>query len=371
MISIFIFSILTSFASLPLSFVSEGVKIKPEQVLKDEDSIWGFDFLPEGKGLIYTLRSGKIKIFDSQTKKVTNLNGVPSVVHQNQGGMLDVFVDPDFKNTNLIYFTYSTKVDAGQTTRIAQANIEGKELKNLKILFTALPGSSTTQHYGSRIVKDKNGYIYFTVGERGERNHAQRLDVPQGKIFRMLSNGGTPQDNPFTKGKSFSSPIWSYGHRNPQGLAIHPKTGELWSTEHGPRGGDEINLIKKGLNYGWPVITYGKEYWGPSIGDTHKKGMEQPQFQYTPSIATCGLAIHSGKMHKQWENNFFIGSLKFQYLSRVKEVGGKLKEVEKLLEGWGQRIRNVKEGPDGSVYVSTDDGQLIRLVKADDSGKKI
>jgi glucose/arabinose dehydrogenase len=350
-----------TYAALPEAIDSLGQKIKIKSVLKEADVIWGFDFLPSGE-IIYTLRSGAMRLYHPKDNGTIMLSGVPKVRAKNQGGLLDVLVDPQFSKNQKIYFSLSAPVGGNKsTTQILSAKIFDGGLTDIKILFTAGADSSETVHYGSRLVMDKNRHLYFSVGDRGERKNAQRLEISPGKIFRVNADGSVPNDNPFINAKDAVKAIWSYGHRNPQGLALHPLTGELWSTEHGPRGGDELNLIKKGLNYGWPIITYGFEYWGPKIGETHKEGLEQPVYHYTPSIATSGLMIYSGKKFANWKGDFFIGSLKDHYISRVRITDGKPKEVEKLFTNWGERIRTIKESPSGAVYISTDSGQLIEL----------
>ncbi len=288
-----------------------------------------------------------------------------------QGGLMDIALHPDFLKNKKVYFTYSKKMGRKQTTALARGIFTGmreKKIKQVKDIFLAKPFISSSIHFGSRLVFDKQKFLFMTVGDRHQRHKAQSLNTHLGKVLRLTDEGQAPQDNPFYKKRSNKTElalpeVWSFGHRNPQGLYIHPETGELWEQEHGPRGGDEINLIKKGLNYGWPIITYGKEYWGPRIGEGFvKKGLEQPVKYYVPSIAPCGLLIYSGKKFKKWKGHFFSGALVLTHLNRLK-ISQKniVKEEEKLLSSLGLRVREVIEGPKGFIYVSTDDGKILRL----------
>ena len=341
---------LTVLALLLTCLTANGkdARFQTETVFKGNDVVWGFDFLPNNNILI-TEKDGVLRLFDPKTKKSQALEGVPKVRSRGQGGLLDVLVDRAFKQNKKIYLTFSVPLEGGQTTRLVSASLNQNKLENLKVIFTALPATSKTQHFGSRVVQDKDGSLYFTVGDRGERKLAQDMSQHRGKLYKV------------TAGDKVT--MWSYGHRNAQGADFHPSTGKLWTVEHGPRGGDELNVISKGKNYGWPVITYGKEYWGPSIGDTHKEGMEQPAYHYTPSIAISGLMIYSGKMFPEWKDQFFIGALKDTHISRLASVNSKFVEQEKLFEDNDERIRQIKEFKDGSIYYSTDNGKIVRLFK--------
>ena len=326
-----------------------AAKFQTQTVYKGDDVVWGFDFLPNSNILI-TEKEGTLRLFDAKSKKAQLIEGVPKVADRGQGGLLDVLVDQNFQSNKTIYLTYSVPLEGGQTTRLVSASLNQNKLSNIKVIFTALPATRKTQHFGSRVVQDKDGTLFFTVGDRGERKLAQDKSKHRGKLYSVNKAG---QVN-----------MWSYGHRNAQGADFHPSTGRLWIVEHGPRGGDELNEIFKGKNYGWPVITYGKEYWGPSIGEgTEKEGMEQPAYHYTPSIAISGLMIYSGKMFPEWKNQFFIGALKDTHISRLAVVNSKFVEQEKLFEDNDERIRQIKEFKDGSIYYSTDNGKIIRLLK--------
>ena len=341
---------------------AKGQKFRLEVVAENLEIPWGFDFLPKQK-MIFTERKGSIKILDLKTGKITSLKGVPLVAASGQGGMLDVIAHPDFSKNQTIFFSFSKKVTGGYTTVISRAKVKGNKLISMREIFVARPANNKGLHFGSRLVIDKSGYLFFTVGDRGERHKAQSLKTHNGKVLRIHQDGKIPSDNPFRKAEGALGEIWSYGHRNPQGLTIDPVTGDLWSQEHGPRGGDEINIVKRAANYGWPVITYGKEYWGPSIGEgTHKVGMRQPRHYWVPSIAPSGLTFYTGDKFKSWKGSLFSGALRGAHLNRLVLVKGRVVKEERLLEKLGQRIRNVKEGPEGYLYISIDDGKILKLV---------
>lgn len=369
----FIFALLLM---LPLTlsaqtFVSEGQTIAVEEILKREGIIWSVDFLPN-KNIIFTERGGTMWILDPAAKgadRVKQVTGVPKVVEMGQGGLLEVRVHPDFDKTKFVYLTYSESTGSGgeATTAFGRGKLEGNSLVGFQKLFTAHEPSDEGIHFGSRIEFDRKGYVYFTVGDRNARHNSQKLRYHTGKILRLKEDGSVPSDNPFVKNKDAKPEIWSYGHRNPQGLAYDHKTDTLWEAEMGPRGGDEVNLIKPGLNYGWPVITYGREYWGPKIGEgTEKKGMEQPVVYWTPSISPSGMAIYRGSELAKWDGNLFLGCLSGTQLRRLVVENGKVVRQEELLKNMSTRFRSVRMGLDGALYLSTDDGRILRLV----SGKK-
>ena len=343
-------------------FKSEGMSVGVEVLSDRFDVPWGFDFINDSQ-LIISERKGTMSLLDIKSGMIKTVKGLPKVYHGGQGGLLDVAVHPNFSKTKLIYFTYAIDFEDGHTTRLGMAKLKGQYLANFKVLFTALPSGNRSIHFGSRIAFDKKGHIYFSVGDRGKRDRAQDLKTHSGKIIRLNLDGSVPKDNPFVNRKGVKKEIWTYGHRNPQGLTRHPITGQIWEQEHGPRGGDEINLLRKGYNYGWPIITYGKEYWGPSIGTTHKKGLVQPVYHYTPSIAPSGLAIYAGSKFPAWQGNVFSGALKLTHINRL--VLGKTNRVlkeERLLKGMDERIRNIKVALDGLIYFSSDSGKIMRLV---------
>lgn len=341
-------------------FASNSFKL--QKIMDDQGVIWAFEFLDSDR-ILFTERSGNLKLFNNKTKKVTKITGLPKIHVSGQGGLLDVIADSQFLKNKVIYLTYSLKQESGSTTAVFKAELEKNKLKDGKTIFVATTESSRSIHYGSRIRESKDGFLFLSVGDRGKRHQSQKLSNHHGKILRITKDGKAAPGNPFIKTKGALPEIWSYGHRNPQGMDYIKSKDELWVNEHGPRGGDEINLSIPGKNYGWPIITYGKEYWGPSIGDgTHKKGMEQPLYQFTPSIAPSGLVLYSGKLIPEWKGNFISGALKLAHLNRVYKSGNQWKEDRPTkIEEMSERIRSVKEDTDGAIFFSTDSGKLFRL----------
>ncbi|MDH5660304.1 MAG: PQQ-dependent sugar dehydrogenase, partial [Gammaproteobacteria bacterium] len=286
------------------------------------------------------------------------------VMAEGQGGMLDVAISPNYKNDGWIYFTYVKNIDGEGATVLARAKLKLNRFYEWQELLVSESTTDASQHFGSRIAFDKKGHVFFGIGDRGERPNAQDLTNHAGSIMRLNLDGSIPEDNPFVNSDSSLPEIWSYGHRNPQGLVYDIKTNRLWEIEHGPRGGDEINLIKKGANYGWPVISYGKEYWGPlAVGEgTHRKGMEQPVKVYVPSIAPGSLLIYSGTIFPQWQGNLFSGALKLRHINRiVLNKKGEAISEERLLETLDNRIRALAQSPEGWIYFSTDSGEIYRI----------
>lgn len=349
-------------APIPLKYkiVSEGRTIHAEQILKVDDVIWGFDFLPGGK-ILLTEREGRMRIFDPATEQLQLIKNVPPVVAKGQGGLLDVKLHPNFNTNRLVYYTYSVERDDVYTTAFARAELSADSLTDPKVLFVAKGGGDQSMHYGSRIAFDNKGFVFVCIGERNERRDAQNLGSHSGKVIRLHDDGRVPKDNPFAANAGALPEIWSYGHRNPQGMYYDLERGELWVSEHGPRGGDELNLIQPGKNYGWPVITYGREYYGPKIGEPSKEGMEQPVKYYVPSIAPSGLVRYKGRHFAKWKDDFFTGALALTHLNRLVVTDGKPGKEERLLKDWGERIRDVRQGPDELLYLSTDSGKLVRL----------
>jgi len=350
---------------LPLTIalvVQVSFPLKVEEVHKAQDVVWGLCFLSPQE-ILFTEKQGRLSQMDLKTKKVTLISGVPLVSPHGQGGLMDVQTHPDFSKNGLIYFTYAVKnKEKSWTTRIARARLKKNKLEDLQVLFTAEIDSDAGEHFGSRIAFDRRGHIFFGIGDRGQRELAQSLAHYNGKIIRLNEDGSLPKDNPFVGDKSARPEIFSWGHRNPQGMARHFETGEIWSNEHGPRGGDEVNRIVAGKNYGWPIVTYGREYWGPKIGEgTEKPGLEQPFYQFTPSIAPSGLMIYSGKLFKNWKGHFFSSALALQHLNRLEIQGGEVVKEEKLLTDLKERFRYVVEAPDGAIFVTTDSGRIFRL----------
>ena len=338
------------------------VPFKVEIIAKNLGVPWGMVFLNQEE-LLWTERKGFIKKIHIPTRKITAITGGPKVHAKRQGGLLDVALHPEFKKNKWIYFTYSLKKRKKQTTTaLARGILKGNKIKRLKNLFIAKPFHHRTIHYGSRLAFNAKSFLFMTVGDRGKKNEAQNLGSHFGKVLRLNDRGRAVSGNPFKKTKKAKPEIWSFGHRNLQGLYIHPLTNTIWTQEHGPRGGDEINLIKKGANYGWPIITYGKAYSGFKIGEgTHKEGMEQPVKYWTPSIAPCGLLIYSGKKFPQWKGDFFSGALKLTHLNKLKISDNKVTDEQRLLAPLRLRFRNVIEGPQGFIYASVDQGAILKI----------
>jgi len=331
------------------------------------DIPWGMAFLPN-KNLIVSDRNGDLWKINYSNQKKTQISGVPNVRYRGQGGLLDVQIHPDFINNNYIYvgFTdYLKKKKKKTFTSIVRATLNNNKLINHKIIYKADDKyySNSSIHYGTRIVFDKEGYLYFSIGDRGSRDQAQLLNTPNGKIHRLNDDGSIPKDNPFIKNDNAIKSIWTYGNRNPQGLAIHPTSLIIFETEHGPKGGDELNILLSGNNYGWPEITYGKNYSGTTITKhTHKKGMEQPVIHWTPSIAVCGIDFYDADVFKNWKNNLLVTSLKFENLYRLEIVNNEVIDQE-LIYHAGSRIRDVETGPDGYLYLALEGpGRIIRFM---------
>lgn len=342
------------------TYVSEGQKFKIKRLTYRSDIIWGFDFLSADK-IIFTERGGKICILDLKTERVTELKGVPSVHAQGQGGMLDVSVVPESKSQKIL-FSYSYAKGNLATTAVGYGEVIGDQLKNFKQIFQANAWSENDIHYGSRIVWETNKTFFLSVGDRDERKKAQDLNFHNGKILRLNFDGTAAKGNPFENQKGALPEIWSYGHRNPQGLTLD-HNNNLFEAEFGPRGGDEINLIFPKKNYGWPLITYGKEYWGPKIGEgTHKEGMQQPLVHWTPSISPSGISFYNFEKFPKWKNNLFIANLSSTHLRHIVfSESFKILKQEPLLEDLQWRIRDVQAGPDGNIYLSSDNGILAQI----------
>lgn len=348
-------------------FKTEKMSIRLDKVAQGMQIPWGIAFLP-GKQLLVTDRVGKLYRFTKEGTQ-TEIKGVPEVVAEGQGGLMDVILDPAFATNQLIYLSYSkSKKENGSTlatTAIMQARLSGNQLRDQKDIFIAEPYARTRHHYGSRMVFGRDGYLYFSVGERGnEKENPQQIKGNDlGKIHRIKTNGSAAPGNPFAKIPGAETSIYSYGHRNPQGLALDPKTGIIWSNEHGPRGGDELNIIKPAQNYGWPVITYGINYDGKIISPiSAKAGMAQPQHYWIPSIGPSGLAFVSGNQYPVWKDNILSGSLRFQYLNRSVMQNNKVIHEEILFKNIG-RVRDVRMGPDGFIYIAVESpGTIYKLV---------
>ncbi|GEA09214.1 glucose dehydrogenase [Alteromonas sp. KUL42] len=329
---------------------------------------WGMVFLPNGD-LLVTERAGGIQRLSKEGKLSGRLANVPDVVAQNQGGMLDITIDPDFNDNNTIYFCYSKASEVegkpGSSSSVAKATLTDSGLDNVEVIFSADSIVDNGFHFGCRLAFDAEKQLYITMGDRYKyMQEAQNTNNHFGTIARINRDGSVPSDNPFIDGDA--PEVFSYGHRNVQGVTIHPNTGAVWAMEHGPKGGDEINQIKAGANYGWPVITYGIDYSGDIISDkTHMEGMEQPWVYWDPSIAPSGLTFYTGEMFKEWEGDVLVGSLKFTHLRRIDVEDGKPGEQFEYVRDNQARIRDVEVAPDGSIYLLTDapNGKILKLTR--------
>ena len=356
--------------------LAQAQTVRAQVVASNLQNPWAVAFLPGGRFLV-TERLGRLRVIEPNGEMGGPVLGLPSMVSQGQGGLMDVLLDADFVINNTLYFCFSEPGQGGNSTALARARLSSDRLRleEMKIIFSQKPKVFSSAHFGCRIVESQtngksDGMLYLTLGDRySQMNDAQTLNNHQGKIVRIYKDGRVPDNNPFIKLFGALPEIWSYGHRNVQGAVLSPD-GSLWTHEHGPQGGDEVNPVLPGRNYGWPVITYGENYGGGKIGLglSSQKNMEQPLHYWVPSIAPSGMAfLNSERYGRAWVGNLFVGSLKFSYLNRVElsqPFGGKVIKEHKLLEDLGQRVRDVRQGPDGWLYVLTDStrGQLIRLV---------
>lgn len=347
---------------------SEKTQIRVEVIASGLQNPWSLAFLPDGRVLV-TERPGRLRIIGKDNKLSDPVAGVPEVAAVGQGGLLDVALSPDFAKDNLVFLSFAEPRGAnGSSTSVARGKFVEKDgkasLEEVKVIFRQEPARPGGFHFGSRLVFARDGNLFITTGERNLKTPAQDLSNHIGKIIRIKPDGGVPADNPFVKNKDAKPEIWSYGHRNVQGAVLHPQTGKLWIVEHGPRGGDEINIPEAGKNYGWPVIGYGIDYSGAKIHEsTHKEGMEQPIHYWTPSIAPSGAMFYTGDLFPEWKGNLFTGSLVFTSLYRVELNGEKFVKEEALLESAGDRIRDVRQAPDGAIWLLTDakNGKVLRL----------
>lgn len=341
----------------------KSISFKVENIVDDLEIPWGMAFLPDGSILI-SEQTGELILFNEGNK--TLIKDVPKVYNNNQGGLLDIELHPNYDQNGWIYFTYSSNIEndgKGGNTTIMRAKLLNNKLVDQEILYKAVPNTKKGQHFGSRLEFDRDGYLYFSVGDRGNRDvNPQDIKRDGGKIYRINDDGSIPTDNPFYNIDGAKKAVFSYGHRNPQGMAIHPITGKIWIHEHGPQGGDEINIINAGKNYGWPKITYGINYNDSKITDnTSLPGMAQPLHYWVPSIAPSGMDFITSEIYPSWKGNLLVGSLKFKYLNRVVIENNKVIKEEKLLEGLG-RVRTVRQAPDGYIYVAIEQLGIVRIV---------
>ena len=332
---------------------------------------WGVISLPDGR-LLITENEGHFVIVDPNNGAISSpIKGIPEVDDRNQGGLLGLAIDPDFETNRMIYWVFSEKAPTGNHTAVAKGRLADNEqtIENIKIIYRASPTYNGTLHYGGRIIFDQNGELFVSIGERSDkeiRTQAQDLNSALGKIIRINTNGTAVASNPFFNENNALPEIYSYGHRNPQGLAFHPETGDLWSSEFGPRGGDELNLIKLGANYGWPIITYGLEYSGPPIGNPplqQKDGMEQPVYYWDPVLSPSGMTFYKGDRIPEWKNNLFICGLSSTHIARLVIKNNKVIGEERILANKNERFRDITQSNDGALYTITQSGKLYKVDK--------
>jgi len=348
------------------ALASPVAAIEVETVAEGLDHPWAMAFLPNGDRLV-TERSGTLLRLGPDGERRGRVAGVPAVDARNQGGLLDIELDPAFDKNGWVYLTWSGKCGPGNATHLGRGRLEGQRLADFEVLFVAEPCVDSTKHFGSRIAFGPEGKLWMTVGERGERDRAQDQNDHNGAVLRLNRDGSVPADNPFVGGDGGDA-IYSYGHRNPQGAAVHPDSGRLWIHEHGPRGGDEINIPEAGANFGWPKTTYGREYYGPEIGPDELPGTVQPIHYWVPSIAPSGMAFYTGERYTGWQGDLLVGALALTHVARLSLDGREVAAEQRLLDDRGWRIRAVNQGPDGYLYLLTDqdNGRLLRLLPGDE-----
>lgn len=357
------------------SYYSSSLAAEVEvKVLQDKlDHPWSVAFLPDNQTLLITERSGQLRSWQPDTGLSQPISGVPKVWANRQGGLLDVVLAPDFAQSRRVWLSYTTanaEGRAGGVVGYGRLSDDNRQLNDFKVILEQTPKLSSGANIGTRLAFDHQGYLYIAFGDNFASSSAQQLDKLSGKIVRLTQNGEIPADNPFVHRKDARAEIWSYGMRNPQGLAFNPWTQQMWESEHGPRGGDEVNLPEKGKNYGWPLATYGIDYSGqkvPEAQGTHVAGTEQPLFWWKVSPAISGMAFYNSARFPQWKNALFIGALKEKSVIRLRVNGEKVVEEQRLLQDRGERIRDVRQGPDGYLYVLTDEanGKLLKVGLAD------
>ncbi len=368
-VALLLSSMVAASAADPVEFATKKAEVAVETIASGLAGPWGVEVMPDG-GFIVTEISGNLRIIrDGRVSEP--ISGVPEVAQRGQGGLLDVALDPGFSTNRTLFLSMAVSDGGGYGTAIVRGvlSADGKSLTETKELFRMAKLTSKGQHFGSRIAIGQNGSLFFGIGDRGERDRAQDMQDHAGAILHINADGTIPADNPYRNGKDAKPEIWSKGHRNPQGIVIDPKSGELLTVEHGARGGDEINVPQPGKNFGWPVITYGKDYSGVEIGvGQAAEGYEQPLYYWDPSIAPGAIDVYHGAMFPEWEGNLLVGALKYQLLARLeRDETGKIVAEERLFEGEFGRIRDVKVAPDGSILMLTDgdDGALLRISAAD------
>ncbi|MGM0769172.1 MAG: PQQ-dependent sugar dehydrogenase [Pseudomonadota bacterium] len=361
--------LLTPMASIASqTFSSAAADFRLETVADGLGRPWSLAFLPDGSQLV-TERNGQLRRIRDGELQEAPVEGLPDLEVTGQGGLLGVILHPDFEQNRTLFLSYSHKVSReGLTTRVARARLDGDELHDVKVIFEAMPRGETNRHFAGRMVFDADGNLYVAVGDRGEMDRAQDTGDDAGGVHRITEDGAPAAGNPFLDDSEVNDTFFTYGNRNIQGMTVHPDTGEIWSHEHGPRGGDEINIIRAGNNYGWPKVTYGIDYSGATISDkTTMEGITDPLHYWDPSIAPSGMAFYTGDDFPQWKGDLFVGALKMQKLVRLRLEGDKITEEEDLLEDLGERIRDVRMGPDGALWLLTDshDGKVYRIRPAE------
>ena len=352
-------------ASAAQTFDSEQAELRLESVTGGLEHPWGLAFLPDGRMLV-TERPGRLRVVTPTGRISEPIAGVPEVYAVNQGGLLDVILGPDFEETNRIYMSYAEPGEGGGGTAVARATLDAdaRTLSDVEVIFRQEPKTRGGRHFGSRLVFKPDDTLFITIGDRGERERAQNLTINRAQVIRVEPDGDIPRDNPFVGVEGRLPEVWSYGHRNAQGAALHPESGELWIHEHAAQGGDEVNIPESGKNYGWPTIHYGEDYGGGQFGEgTKKEGLEQPIYYWDPSIAPSGMAFYTDDRVPAWTGDLFVGALAFRMLVRLDVENGRIVHEERLLEDVDERIRAVDQGPDGNLYLLTDapDGRILRL----------
>ena len=348
-------------AAAPTAIASAGQTYYASAVVEDLEFPWDFAFISANEVLI-TEKPGRLQRINLSSGERQLISGTPEVLFKGQGGLQGIELHPDFANNQWLYLSYSAEVgDKRHTTHLMRARLSANALVDAEVVFIAQPARAGFNHWGAALEFGADGKLYMSVGDRQERKYAQQLDAHLGKILRLDDDGSAPPDNPFVGSPNALPEIYSYGHRNPQGLARHPRSGELWESEHGPQGGDEINIIRAGLNYGWPVITFGEEYGGGTIGKTEAAGMVQPIHYYVPSIATGGIGFYHGNALDAWQDNLFVTGLRATLIERLSIDADQVITTERLLDDLTQRWRAVKTGPDGLLYALAENGTLVRI----------
>ncbi len=346
---------------------AKEMTVKEEVAVEGLKMPWAVAFLSPTEWLVTERLEGELRLVKDGKLDPEPIEGLPEIWTRGQGGLLDVVAHPDYQNNGWVYISFASpkkegEAGEGANTEFIRAKLEGHTLTNIQKLFKGTPNRPGNPHFGGRIVFDGKGHIFLSLGERGEKEKAQDLMTHQGKIVRLHEDGSIPKDNPFVNRKDAKPEIWSYGQRNPQGLVMHPVTGTLWEHEHGPQGGDELNIIAKGKNYGWPLITFGIDYDNSIISkDTARAGMEQPQTYWKPSIAPCGMTVVTSDKYPDWKGDLLVGSLKFNYVQHVSLKADKVVSRKTILEKIG-RVRDIRQGPDGFIYVVVESGKVVRIV---------